>query len=189
MRKSVSGFTIVELLIVVVVIAILAAISIVAYTGIQNRAQDTRRLSDMRAIATALEQYKVDNGRYPADSYSGLGNQSGWENSAREASGQFIASLNNSYGFSGQLPVDPINNSLEATFAEARTNGTYAYYYHRYPAGTNGCDAARGAYYILGVTTTQTASTTPHPDSPGFVCAGGHSYQSWFSWVTGGYEN
>ena len=36
-----QGFTIVELLIVIVVIAILAAITIVAYTGIQNRAYDT----------------------------------------------------------------------------------------------------------------------------------------------------
>ncbi len=39
--KTKSGFTIVELLIVIVVIAILAAISIAAYTGIQNRARDT----------------------------------------------------------------------------------------------------------------------------------------------------
>lgn len=40
-RISASGFTIVELLIVVVVIAILAAITIVAYNGIQNRVHDT----------------------------------------------------------------------------------------------------------------------------------------------------
>lgn len=41
------GFTIVELLIVIVVIAILAAISVVAYTGIQQRAQDTSLKSDL----------------------------------------------------------------------------------------------------------------------------------------------
>ena len=41
MKKNISGFTIVELLIVIVVIAILAAITIVAYNGIQARAKNS----------------------------------------------------------------------------------------------------------------------------------------------------
>ena len=65
MRKTTSGFTIVELLIVIVVIAILAAISIVAYNGIQARARDNIRYQDVKAITKALELYKVDNGNYP----------------------------------------------------------------------------------------------------------------------------
>lgn len=59
------GFTIVELLIVIVVIAILAAITIVAYNGIQQRARDNARISKIQGIAKAIELYKVDNGRYP----------------------------------------------------------------------------------------------------------------------------
>lgn len=45
MRKSTSGFTIVELLIVIVVIAVLAAITIVAYNGIQQRAKNSSRIA------------------------------------------------------------------------------------------------------------------------------------------------
>src|SRR5690606_17751305 len=52
LRQNQKGFTIVELLIVIVVIAILAAISIVAYTGIQNRA----RTSANRSLASQLEK-------------------------------------------------------------------------------------------------------------------------------------
>ena len=67
-----TGFTIVELLIVIVVIGILAAITIVAYNGIQNRANDSRRISDLSQISKALEVYYVDNSKYP-DVTSGAG--------------------------------------------------------------------------------------------------------------------
>lgn len=65
MKKSESGFTIVELLIVIVVIAILATISIVAYTGIQNRANDAAVQSDLKQFANKLAIFRVDNDRYP----------------------------------------------------------------------------------------------------------------------------
>lgn len=60
------GFTIVELLIVIVVIGILAAITIVAYNGVQQRARDVTRTSDISGIQKALELYRVDNGIYPS---------------------------------------------------------------------------------------------------------------------------
>lgn len=60
-----SGFTIVELLIVIVVIGILAAITIVAYNGIQSRAKDSQATSAVNQIKKGLELYKLDNGVYP----------------------------------------------------------------------------------------------------------------------------
>ena len=60
-----SGFTIVELLIVIVVIAILAAISIVAYNGIQQRARDSERQSDINTMQKQLELFYTDRGYYP----------------------------------------------------------------------------------------------------------------------------
>ncbi|MFZ1242933.1 MAG: type II secretion system protein [Candidatus Saccharimonas sp.] len=57
------GFTIVELLIVIVVIAILAAISIVAYNGIQNRAYDTTIQSDLRQTYIKIQDYNISSGK------------------------------------------------------------------------------------------------------------------------------
>lgn len=60
------GFTIVELLIVIVVIAILAAITIVAYNGIQARAKNDQMVSSVRAYYQAFQNYANDNaGNYP----------------------------------------------------------------------------------------------------------------------------
>lgn len=74
MSVNVRAFTIVELLIVIVVIAILAAISVVAYNGIQNRANDTAILNDMAAFKKKMELYKIDNnGLYPDGATSGNG--------------------------------------------------------------------------------------------------------------------
>lgn len=61
LSHKVSGFTIVELLIVVVVIAILAAITIVAYNGIQNRAKDSAVAAEAKQTATKIQTYFIEN--------------------------------------------------------------------------------------------------------------------------------
>jgi type IV pilus assembly protein PilA len=62
-----SGFTIVELLIVIVVIAILAAISIVAYNGIQNRGKASAAQSLANSVVKKAEAYNTIKSAYPAD--------------------------------------------------------------------------------------------------------------------------
>ena len=64
-KRDAKGFTIVELLIVIVVIGILAALVIIQFTNIQARARDTERKSDMRSIQSKLAEYYALNGRYP----------------------------------------------------------------------------------------------------------------------------
>lgn len=60
-----KGFTIVELLIVIVVIGILAALVVTTFTGIQQRARNTERQTDIKAIHGQVEAYYAQNGRYP----------------------------------------------------------------------------------------------------------------------------
>lgn len=181
------GFTIVELLIVIVVIAILAAISIVAFNGVQERGRDSRRVADMNSIAKALEVYKAQMGRYPLVNHTGLGAQSGWESSAREADGQFLHFLT-SAGFSGGTPVDPVNNGNDDTPSAARSAQKYSYLYYRYPAGHAGCDASLGPFYVLGFLNEESdAARSVHPSSPGFNCPS-RNWQTDFDWVTGGFE-
>lgn len=64
-KSKQQGFTIVELLIVIVVIAILAAISIVAYTGIQNRARDTTVNQAAGQLKTKIEAWNGFKAVYP----------------------------------------------------------------------------------------------------------------------------
>lgn len=59
------AFTLIELLIVVAIIAILAAIAVPNFLEAQIRAKVSRAKSDMRTMATGLELYRVDQNRYP----------------------------------------------------------------------------------------------------------------------------
>lgn len=65
MKNQKAGFTIVELLIVIVVIAILAAITIVAYNGIQSRAKTTSAQSAAQQVTKKAQIYNTEVGRYP----------------------------------------------------------------------------------------------------------------------------
>lgn len=65
-QQRLNGFTIVELLIVIVVIGILAAITIVSFNGIQQRGTNTAIISSARNAAGALQAYITANGTYPA---------------------------------------------------------------------------------------------------------------------------
>lgn len=185
------GFTIVELLIVIVVVGILAAISIVAYSGIQGKARDAQRLQDIKTIQKALELYKTQYGNYPVA--MGTPNASGWETSL---SGSFIPSLKSS-GVVSSVPVDPKNSvtstsvvNLRPSTTNNQSNNQWYYFYYRYSAGEFGADVSCGAYYVLGVTRLDgVAVDQQHPDSPGFSTTTTNWSPSHGSYVTGRYTN
>lgn len=103
-----KGFTIVELLIVIVVIAILAAISVVAYNGIQDRAYNSRVVSAVSQYHKAFIQYRTINGTYPnIDSCLGANypNNACWAGAAN-----------------GTSPQRSVNASLDSALAEFMPN-------------------------------------------------------------------
>lgn len=123
------GFTIVELLIVIVVIAILAAITIVAYNGIQQRARDAQRVSDLSQMEKALKLYGVDNAVLPSCG---------------------------GFWYCASTPTKPANNGDYASLAAAlvpnyiskisldptNTDNQYGYYYLKgYQKNANGAGA------------------------------------------------
>lgn len=129
-RNTRPGFTIVELLIVIVVIAILAAVTIVAYNGISNRATDSRRASDIAAIKRMLLIYHNDHGGLPmtgAGKYTGTNIYAGWDSSHSPTWLAFLKPTN------PVIPVDPVN-TLTTADTNPRTNGNYTYFYYCYVA-------------------------------------------------------
>ena len=65
LKNKSKGFTIVELLIVIVVIGILATLVIVTFTGIQQKGRNSQRQTDVNAIDSHVEAYYANAGNYP----------------------------------------------------------------------------------------------------------------------------
>src|SRR5437762_13916343 len=71
-RISQKGFTLIELLLVMVILVVLAAVVVPKFTGRSEQARLTAAKTDISAIEGAIDQFEVDNGRYPT-SEEGLG--------------------------------------------------------------------------------------------------------------------
>lgn len=105
--KTKSGFTIVELLIVIVVIGILAAITIVAYNGFQNRAYDATIQGDISNLSKQLKLLAADTGTPPAGGAVRSGGVDTGTNNIfpgvtyKPSKGAYLTSVNNLYYCTG----------------------------------------------------------------------------------------
>lgn len=106
-----KGFTIVELLIVIVVIGILALLVITTYSGIQAKARNSKRQTDIQAIQTQLEGFFSENGYYP--SLANM-NSTSWLD-------EHMKSLDQ------DALADPSNPSHSKTLAASPTGKQYSY--------------------------------------------------------------
>ena len=74
MRLTKNGFSLIELLMVVAIMGILAAVGLVSYKAANMKARDARRAADIQQVRSALEMYRADNDKYPTsdDDWKGL---------------------------------------------------------------------------------------------------------------------
>jgi general secretion pathway protein G len=170
-QKKIQGFTIVELLIVIVVIGILGALVLNTFTGVQQRGRDVKRVVDAKNMVTALKLYYGDNSQYPlATAEPGVAS---WEAST-DTPGTFLQVLVDS-GYMQKAPVDPKNDS------------THLYKYYRYGPGEYGCDPIKGEYFVIEITDME-SSAHPYKDSPGWSCPD-RNWQPEADYVTGAFIN
>lgn len=65
-RRAQRGFTLIEIMIVVVILGVLGALVLPNIMGRPDQAKATAARTDIKSIATALEVYRLDNGHYPS---------------------------------------------------------------------------------------------------------------------------
>ena len=111
LKKRNQGFTIVELLIVIVVIGILALLVITTYSGIQAKARNSKRQSDVKSLQTQLEAFFSQNGYYP--SLTDM-NGAGWLTTNMKSLDQ-------------NALIDPSNPTQSKTLVTAPVAKSYAY--------------------------------------------------------------
>jgi type II secretion system protein G len=104
--KEQKGFTLLELLIVIVIIGILALLIIPNITSAPKKARDTQRKTDLTTIRKGLEEYFVNNNAYPA----------ALNDLTAASTGPIMKAV----------PTDPKNTgSLVYTYTPANSNTTY----------------------------------------------------------------
>jgi len=136
-----NGFTLVELLIVISIIAILSVVGVTVFSGIQKKARIVKRISDIKAVQTSLEvYYYTHNSQYPISS--------GWNSECTtwggDSSDQVIPGLVPDYMTS--FPHDPLY----------KANDRYCYLYQ-----SNGTDYM---FIIMRIDELNSAELLQHPE-------------------------
>jgi len=117
-NKSRGGFTLVEIMIVVGIIALLAAIAVPNFLRARKRSQATRMLEDLRIIDSAIDQYAIENNKT-------TGNSCGWGdvmNYLKTGSVLYNSGgmdlFGNAYGVNSNFSVDTIPRLSSLTYSK-----------------------------------------------------------------------
>jgi type II secretion system protein G len=165
MKRSARGFTLIELVVVISILAILSGVLVPRVTNHLEAARDARRLADIKAVRTAIEQYYQDEGSYPAaNANSAYG---GWDVSS---DGDFIRVLRD-HGYLDEDVADPINDA------------TFHYRYYIYAKGSYGC-AGSSDFYVLGIRSFESEEFASR--NKGHFRCSGRNWNDEFAYVTGG---
>lgn len=167
-RQFRYGFTIVELLIVIVVIAILAAITIVAFNGIQARAQYSKETQDFEHIRKLVELYKADKGYYPDSSTCNNVNsnyQSGWCGWDQGNGDSFIPGLVPTYA-----------NTLPTLDTSLPRNNTYLY---KSSASTDGSSNGTMYYELIRYNSDTKLTAAEESNNPNLWTGDGYDHIAW----------
>ncbi|WP_317246759.1 type II secretion system major pseudopilin GspG [Pseudomonas chlororaphis] len=110
------GFTLIEIMVVVVILGVLAALVVPQIMSRPDQAKGAAAQSDIKAIAMALDIYKLDNHQYPSS-------QQGLEALVSKPSGNPPARNWNPDGYLKRLPIDPWGNAYQYRVPGARGTG------------------------------------------------------------------
>src|ERR1700680_5229626 len=105
MRNAQSGFTLIEIMVVVVILAVLGSLVVPKILENVDKARVTRAQSDIRAIQTALDTYRLDNFKYPTT-------EQGLQALVKQPADATLTNYR-SGGYLGSLPKDPWNNPYQ----------------------------------------------------------------------------
>ncbi len=115
-RRREQGFTLIEIMVVVVILGVLAALVVPQIMSRPDQAKVTAARADINAIAMALDIYKLDNHGYPST-------QQGLDALVTRPAGSPPARNWNPDGYLKRLPVDPWGNPYQ--FIVPGSRGAY----------------------------------------------------------------